>query len=94
MLTQLHSAEAVSQDGLYTWIVSGCLMGDAGGKAESAEAVSEALARSGPKRSVELHFTPSYSDMSVYGGPHADGTVKRTFVNRQGKVIKSPYGNR
>mmetsp|Transcript_64956 Transcript_64956/g.146537 ORF Transcript_64956/g.146537 Transcript_64956/m.146537 type:complete len:83 (-) Transcript_64956:6-254(-) len=32
--------------------------------------------------------------MSVYGGPFADGRTRRTFINRKGKLVYSPYGNR
>ena len=79
-MTQLHSAEAVGQAGRYTWIVSSCAMGGGGG--ETADAVRAAVAASGVLMEVEVHFTPDYSDMSVYGGPHADGKLKRTFTNR------------
>jgi hypothetical protein len=40
-----------------------------------------------------VHFSPDYSDMSMYGGPFADGKNKRTYLNRQGKVVHSNYGN-
>jgi hypothetical protein len=40
-----------------------------------------------------VHFTPDYSDMSAYEGPFADGKNKRTFLNRQGKVVRGSYGN-
>jgi hypothetical protein len=40
-----------------------------------------------------VHFTPDYSDMTIYGGPFADGKTKRTFLNRQGKVVRGSYGN-
>uniref|UniRef100_A0A7S4QH32 Uncharacterized protein n=1 Tax=Ditylum brightwellii TaxID=49249 RepID=A0A7S4QH32_9STRA len=41
-----------------------------------------------------LHFTPDYTDMSVYGGPYADGSKKRVYVNPQnGKTTPSNYGN-
>lgn len=40
-----------------------------------------------------VHFTPDYSDMRVYGGPFADGKKKRTFLNREGKVMRGNFGN-
>ena len=40
-----------------------------------------------------VHFTPDFSDMSVYGGPFADGKQKRGFLNRKGKVMHGSYGN-
>lgn len=40
-----------------------------------------------------VHFTPDYSDMTIYGGPFADGKTKRTFLNRQGNVVRGSYGN-
>jgi hypothetical protein len=42
----------------------------------------------------QVHFTPDYSDMSVYGGPFADGKRKRKFVNRQGKELNGNFGNK
>jgi hypothetical protein len=43
----------------------------------------------------ELHFTPDFSNMSVYGGKYADGTIKRVFHNpKTGKEVRSTYGNR
>jgi hypothetical protein len=42
----------------------------------------------------QVHFTPDYSDMSVYGGPFADGKRKRVFVNRQGKESIGNFGNK
>mgnify|MGYP003870146611 CR=1 FL=1 len=43
----------------------------------------------------ELHFTPDFSDMSVYGGPYADGKTKRYFYNKKkDKKVKSDMGNR
>lgn len=42
----------------------------------------------------ELHFTPDYSDMSVYGGPYADGKTVRYFRNKvNGKTVRSSYHN-
>jgi hypothetical protein len=41
----------------------------------------------------ELHFTPDYSDMSVYGGPYADGKTIRYFVKKDGSKQRSSYGN-
>lgn len=41
-----------------------------------------------------VHFTPSFTNMSVYGGPYADGKKKRTFLNRQGKVMHGNFGNK
>lgn len=42
----------------------------------------------------ELHFTPDYSDMSVYGGPYADGKTQRYFRNKvNGKTVRSSYQN-
>lgn len=41
-----------------------------------------------------VHFTPDFMDMSVYGGPFADGTRKRIFVNRQGKTQHGNFGNK
>jgi hypothetical protein len=42
----------------------------------------------------ELHFTPDYSNMSVYGGPYADGKTTRYFRNKKkGKEVRSSYGN-
>ena len=29
-----------------------------------------------PSRRPRVHFTPDFSNMSSYGGPHADGTLK------------------
>lgn len=40
-----------------------------------------------------VHFTPDFSNMSVYGGPYADGTKKRTFTNKHGKVQRGNFGN-
>jgi hypothetical protein len=40
-----------------------------------------------------VHFPPDFSNMSAYGGPFADGTKERTFLNRKGNVQKSNYGN-
>ena len=40
-----------------------------------------------------VHFTPDYSDMSVYGGPYADGKLKRSFVGRNGKPQYGNFGN-
>ena len=40
-----------------------------------------------------VHFTPDFSDMSVYGGPYADGKTKRVFINRQGDRQGSNFGN-
>ncbi|KAL3776411.1 hypothetical protein HJC23_006765 [Cyclotella cryptica] len=40
-----------------------------------------------------LHFTPDFTNMSVYGGPFADGTRKRTFKGRNGKIQQGNYGN-
>ena len=40
-----------------------------------------------------VHFTPDYSNMSVYGGPYADGKKKRSFLNRHGKVMTGNFGN-
>ena len=39
-----------------------------------------------------VHFTPDYSDMSIYGGPYADGTKRRFYKSSQGKVTYSSYG--
>ena len=39
-----------------------------------------------------VHFSPDYSDMSVYGGPYADGTKRRFYKNKDGKVTYSSYG--
>lgn len=39
-----------------------------------------------------VHFTPDFSDMSVYGGLYADGTKRRFYKNKQGKVTYSSYG--
>ena len=41
-----------------------------------------------------VHFTPDFMNMSVYGGPYADGSRKRTFVNRQGKTQHGNFGNK
>ncbi|KAG7355825.1 hypothetical protein IV203_000511 [Nitzschia inconspicua] len=41
-----------------------------------------------------LHFTPDYSDMSVYGGPYADGKTTRYFVKKDGSKQRSTFGNR
>jgi len=40
-----------------------------------------------------VHFTPDFTNMSVYGGPFADGTLKRTFMGRNGKIQQGNYGN-
>ena len=40
-----------------------------------------------------VHFTPDYTDMSVYGGPYADGVKKRSFVGRNGKLQHGNFGN-
>ena len=40
-----------------------------------------------------VHFTPNYTNMSIYGGPYADGKFKRSFVNRKGKVQRGNFGN-
>lgn len=42
---------------------------------------------------LHVHFTQDYTDMSVYGGPYADGTLKRSFVGRDGKIQKGNFGN-
>ena len=41
-----------------------------------------------------VHFSPDYSDMSLYGGLYADGKVKRTFVGKNGKTQYGNYGNK
>jgi hypothetical protein len=41
----------------------------------------------------ELHFTPDYSDMSVYGGLYADGKTVRYYVKKDGSKERSGYGN-
>lgn len=70
----------------------------------TASMIEEALDRHFPDRKLEtqdeascevrpqVHFTPDYSDMSVYGGPYADGTKKRIYI-RNGKEQRSYYGN-
>ena len=80
--------------------MSGCsgASGDessAGARAALAEhfAVRGAEA-DGTTMAFELHLTPDYSDMSVYGGKYASGELKRSFVNRKGETIRSPYGNK
>jgi len=40
-----------------------------------------------------VHFSPDFSDMTVYGGPYADGRTRRAYRNRNGKVTYSSYGN-
>jgi hypothetical protein len=40
-----------------------------------------------------VHFTPDFTDMSYYGGPFADGKLKRSFVGRNGKVQRGNFGN-
>lgn len=40
-----------------------------------------------------VHFTPDYMNMSVYGGPFADGTLKRSFLGRNGKLQHGNFGN-
>lgn len=42
----------------------------------------------------ELHFTPDYSNMSVYGGPYADGKTIRFYQKKDGSKQRSPFGNR
>jgi hypothetical protein len=42
----------------------------------------------------ELHFTPDYSNMSIYGGPYADGKTTRHFVKKDGTKQRSNFGNR
>jgi len=95
VLTQAHSALAVGQNGNFTWIVSGCA-GDRDRAAILAAVAENFPATSSPLSSPWpwVHFTPDFSDMSVYGGRHADGKVKRTFLNRKGELRPSPYGNR
>eukprot|EP00980_Cylindrotheca_fusiformis_P029440 scaffold23476_cov125-Cylindrotheca_fusiformis.AAC.8 len=119
-LTLLHSAEAVSQCGRFTWIVSGCLpdgeeqKGKGKGGAHSdiltpkliLQELEKHFPNSQSPRAIkdntdtdcsviapQVHFTPDYSDMSVYGGPFADGTKKRMFRNRQGKEVVGNTGN-
>lgn len=54
---------------------------------------NEAATDDCPMVAPQLHFTPDYSNMSVYGGPFADGTRTRIFVNRQGKEMRGNFGN-
>ncbi|KAL3932050.1 MAG: hypothetical protein SGARI_004063 [Bacillariaceae sp.] len=42
----------------------------------------------------EIHFTPDFSDMSVYAGPYADGKTKRYFYKKDGTKQRSTTGNR
>ncbi|CAJ1913834.1 unnamed protein product [Cylindrotheca closterium] len=69
--------------------------------------IEEALDRHFPNRKLDnqekssycrvqpqVHFTPDYSDMSVYGGPYADGKKQRLFINRQGKEQHGNFGNK
>ena len=56
---------------------------------------SAQLENADPTKSLgcpSVHFTPDYSDMSIYGGPYADGTKRRFYKNSQGKVTYSSYG--
>jgi len=58
---------------------------------ESAQADS-----SDPSKSLgcpSVHFTPDFSDMSIYGGPYADGKKRRFYTNKDGKTTYSSYGN-
>jgi hypothetical protein len=101
VLTQIHSARAVKQVGHYTWIVSGCpLPHERGSDYELTRSqIIQDLKEHFPSFSSEdllipnVHFSPDFSNMSVYGGPYADGTKKRTFLNRQGHEQLSNYGN-
>ena len=89
VLTSFHSANAVGQSGQRTWLISGC-------NEQEKENIEKTLIdhfMDGSKRPI-AHFTPDYADMSRYPGPFASGLKKRTFVNRHGKLVKSPYGNR
>jgi len=129
-LTQLHSAQSVSQCGRFTWIVSGCLEEGSGhiGKGKGGAnsdilthaslleeverhfptlTISNHTIANGMGRSADVarshddcstihphvHFTPNYADMSIYGGPFADGKKKRTFLNRKGNVMHGNFGN-
>lgn len=40
-----------------------------------------------------VHFTPDFTNMSVYGGPYADGKLQRGFVGRNGKLQRGNFGN-
>lgn len=99
VLTQIHSARAIQQVGRYTWIVSGCSDEKGDDKDQLARSQIEEIVQehfpSSPNDALipNVHFSPDFSNMSVYGGPFADGTKKRTFLNRQGNVQKSNYGN-
>jgi len=82
VLVQVQSARSVGQRGAYTWILSGCSEDDQ----RDVRALVEA---SFGGRLLAVHFTPDYSNMSTYGGPYADGKLKRYFNGR-----RSPYGNK
>jgi hypothetical protein len=41
----------------------------------------------------ELHFTPDFSDMSVYGGPYADGKTTRYYHKKDGTKQRTSFGN-
>jgi len=40
-----------------------------------------------------VHFSPDFSDMSIYGGPYADGKKRRFYVNSKNQTKYSDYGN-
>ena len=42
---------------------------------------------------LHVHFTQDFTDMSVYGGPYADGKLKRSFVARDGQIQRGNFGN-
>lgn len=87
VLAQIYSMIDVAQPGKYTWIISGC---DKIGESKTREAIRLHNLAIEPL----LYFTPDFSNMSVYGGPFASGERPRTFRNRHGNVVKSPYGNK
>lgn len=109
VLSQIHSARSVGQHGRYTWIVSGCLLSEQqeaaakkGGKDQNTMTPSQiqiALGTHFPESqsnkliTPNVHFTPDYSDMAVYGGPFADGKKKRTFLSKGNKTQHSNFGN-
>jgi hypothetical protein len=98
VLTQIHSARAIQQVGRYTWIVSGCPDQKGNDKDELTRSqIEKDLHDHFPsfQKNVlipNVHFSPDFSNMSVYGGPFA-GTKKRTFINRAGNIQTSNYGN-
>ncbi len=93
VINLLHSAADVAQEGRFTWLISGC---DEHGEAYVRRTVAENsfVPSTTPMLIPLLHFTPDFSNMSVYGGPFAAAGSKRIFKNRKGSIVRSPYKNK